>query len=245
MLNDGYVNLDFIVSSIMIDRNIDDRQYEKILHKVIDGYQRLNINDIIPNIKTVELVVNSQNTVPFPKDYINYVFIGLRFGGRVVPLTLNRNLAIPTEQECGEWVRTSTTITNESLTDVSTYLDYNTQDVNYTQGGAFNEAYYRIDEANKQIIFLNQRIANYTVVLDYKATGLSESTVVSRDVVPALVNFVHWQLNSFDKTVSETAIERSRLDWVREKTKLYALRHSFTVDEYLDLRYKNTYRGTK
>lgn len=241
MLNDGYVNLDYVVSSVMVDRNIDDRQYEKILHKTIDGYQRLNLTDIITNIKTVYLTVNEQNTAPFPKDYVNYISVSYEFQGRLVPLTFNRNIAMPVNQSCGEWERNSLTDTNEDFKSGGNIID----PVQYTTGGGFNSSYYRIDEANKQIIFLKQRVTGSVFILDYKSSGLGVETQIPRDAIPALVNFVHWQLNIFDRTMSETAIERSRLDWIREKGKLYAMRHSFTMNEYLDLRYKNTYRGLK
>lgn len=246
MIDSGYVNLDYIVAQVMSDRGIDDRGYERILQKAIDGYQQLNFNDVLTNLKTVEITVDSQNTAKFPNDYVNYVSIALTDGKRLIPLTLNRNMALPTNAECGEWVRDAVTETNEEFDDINyTFPRDYMQDTNYTIGGAFNHAYYRIDEENKQILFLKSSATGLTIILDYKAADLSGNTVVPRDAVLALVNYVHWHLNRFDKSVTLGDKEYSRQQWIIERNKLYIRRHSFTLDEWLDMRYKNTHRGLK
>ena len=242
----GYVNLDYVVAQVMSDRNIDDRGYERILQKVIEGYQMLNFTDTLANLKTVKITVDSQNVARFPDDYVNYVSIALTDGKRLIPLTLNRNIVIPTDQECGEWVRDAITNTNEEFDDASyTYPEDYLQDTKYTVGGGFNHAYYRLDEENKQIIFLKAKAVGLTIILDYKATGLSGNTVIPRDATFALRNYVHWQLNTFDKTVTLGDKEFSRQQWIIERNKLYARRHAFTMTEWLDMRYKNTHRGLK
>lgn len=250
VINSGYVDLDYVVASVISERNEDDRWYEKYLQLAIRGYMDLQLGDSIKNIKSTELSVNSQNTVALPDDYIDYVSIALVFEGRLVPLTLNRNLAIPTSKICGVWDRTTITDTNGKFSDPYTYDSYlgsflDDPDGTYNVAGGFNEAYYRIDEANHQIIFLQHKIVGLTIVLDYKATGLSKDVMIPRDAVPAIQAYIDWRLDKRSSNSSLSQIELSRAEWVRENSKLYAKRHALTIDEFLDIRYENTHRGLK
>ena len=245
--NSGYVNLDYIVKSVIMERNDDDRWYEKYLQLAINGYLELNITDNYKNIKTTTITVNNQNTAIFPNDYINYVSIAFVHQGRLVPLTRNDNIAIPVLEDCGLWDReTTTTSTNGEFDNPNSYLDRNYSNVaRYTQGGGFNGAYYRIDEANKQIVFLQHKTVGMTLLLEYKSVGLSNETIIPRDAVMALKAFVSWEIEDNSNITSESAIERRRRKWLRERGKLYARQHAFTKSEWLDKRYEHTHRGLK
>jgi hypothetical protein len=94
--NAGFVDIEYIASQVRLRMGLDNRWHEKILQFVIDGYGELNLNDTIRNIKTVDLVVDVANVAYFPRDYVEYVSIAIRFGGRIMPLVLNSNIALPT-----------------------------------------------------------------------------------------------------------------------------------------------------
>lgn len=245
-LNGGYVNLYHVVSQVLMEGNMDDRWYEKILQLTINGYMELNFTDVITEVKTATLVVNNQNVAPLPKDYISYISIALETEGRIVPLTLNRNIALPNVESCGEYVRTTTTNTNQQFDDtVSTDAYLNGYGSTYTVGGGFNAAYYRIDEVNKQIVFLQHKVQGLTIILDYKGSGLTGANIIPRSCVPALRSYVQWRLVKNDQKSTGIDREEARQEWLRERTKQYARTHAFTMSEFLDLRYENTHRGLK
>lgn len=243
--NAGLVNLEYVASSIRLRMNKDNRWHEKILQLVIDGYAELQLNDTIRNIKTVVMTVNDANIADFPRDYVDYVAIAVAFGGRMYPLVMNRNIILPTVESCGEFSRVTDTITNEQFDERTKDWFTNPSLTSYTVGGAFSDAYYRIDHAGGRIVFLTTGFAGLEIVMEYKSLGISDDTVIPRDAVPALRSYVKWVLNDSDRSMSETRIEVSRREWLRERDKLYARNHSFTANEFLDLMKSHIHRGVK
>lgn len=251
----GFVNLKYIASHVIMDRNIDDRMMEKILQYVIDGYSVLAMNDIFPSQKVVYLTINEQNTVSLPRDFIDYVLIGLNSGGRIWTLTKNRNLVLPANMDCGEWSRDPITTTSNQLGqggDITGAFGYSEHEHMgevisglYATGGGFNAAYYRVDARNRQIIFLTESLAGMTVIMEYLSSGVNAYTVVPRDAIEALVAFVHWKLDNFDRSVPMNMKQMSQSQWRIERDKLYAKNHSFTLGEWLDEKYLSLSQGVK
>lgn len=246
-VNSGYVSLGYVAKSFIGRTGGDDREYEKILQLVIDGYLELGYTDVIPNVQTTKVTVNEQNVAPFPDDYINYVSISVQHEGRLVPLILNRNIVPLSTQSCGVWERDSKhTKTNGEFTDV-TSVRHSELQANYTQGGGFGEAYYKIDNANRQIVFLTKSWVGFEFILVYKGTNLSDKSIVDRDVVPALREFVYWQKAHYQtpQVESESAIARKERRWRTERDKLYARKTAFNESEWIDTVLTHTHRGLK
>ncbi len=247
MNNVGYVSLNYVASNTMSRIDADNRNKEKILQLIIDGYGELTFSDSIKNIKTSVIEVDDKNVVNFPADYVEYLAVSVRVGGRTYPLVLNNNILRPTEMECGEWIRDFiTTETNEvfDTDNVVSYHDYPKLS-SYTSGGAFGGAYYRIDHANRQIIFLTRRLTGLEVVLDYKGLDISENTMIPRQAVAALRAYVINVLDSRNRNLHNYEKDRSLKHWIAEKNKLHSMANAFTAEEYLDIRYRNTHRGLK
>lgn len=251
----GYVNLKYIVSTVMMERSIDDRGYEKLLQLAMNGYAELNIAAIVPNARVEYLTVSEQNTVKFPKDYIDYILIGINSGGRIWTLTRNRNLVKPANMECGAWYRNPITTTANSIgqsrepVDAYSFSDHEyagqTVSGQYAIGGGFNVAYYNIDARNGQIIFLTDNFSGMTVILEYISSGLNKDTLIPRDAVEALTSFVHFKLDKFDVNVPMNQKLLSQSMWRNERDKLYARRNSFTMNEFLDEKYVTLSQGLK
>ena len=243
--NAAFVDIEYIASQVRLRMGLDNRWHEKILQFVIDGYSELNLNDTIRNIKTVDLVVDATNVADFPRDYVEYVSIAVRFGGRIMPLVLNTNIVAPTTASCGVFDRVTETVTNGDFADKSNDWFYNPRLTSYTVGGGWSNAYYNIDHEGGRIIFLTENFSGLEVVLQYKSLGISDSTIIPRAAIPALRAYVQWTLNNNDRNVSETRIEVSRREWLRERNKLYAVNHALTEEEMMDLMRTHTHRGLK
>jgi hypothetical protein len=252
----GFVNLKYIASHVIMDRNIDDRMMEKVLQYVIDGYGVLAMNNIFPSQKVVYLTVNEQNTVSVPRDFIDYILIAINSGGRYWTLTRNRNLVTPANMSCGEWNRDPITTTSNELGQGNDYTDgYRISDHEYmgesvagmyAMGGGFNTAYYRYDPRNRQLIFLtDESFAGMTIIMEYLSSGVNAYTVVPRDAIQALVAFVHWKMDNFDRNLPMNMKIESKSQWRTERDKLYAKSHAFTMDEFLDEKYMSLSQGVK
>jgi len=246
--NSGYVNLNYVCSQVLLELEMDNRFREKILQHVINGYSKLLFEDSIKNVKTVILKVDDANVVDFPQDYIEYISIGIQIGGRTYPLALNQNILKTEDMKCGEWLRDPITSgnTNEVFDKLNVSVSHKPMTgKNLTTGGAFSSAYYKIDERNSRILFLTNSVAGLEVVLDYKALDITNDTMIPRKAVPALVAYATWRLDKRNKKIYNYDKETSKREWIIERNKLYAMTSAFTAAEFLDIRYRNTYRGLK
>jgi len=251
----GYVNLDYIAAHVTMMRDDDDRFYEKKLQLAIDGYKELRMGTL-PSVKVAYLTVDAVNTIQFPYDYVDYILIGINNGGRVWTLTRNQNLILPAVQSCGEWVRDNlTTNSNEEsqLTNQTDGYAYSEHDYRgetvaglYAVGGGFNQAYYRIDNENRQIIFLtDEGLLGMTVILEYISSGINKDTVIPLAAVPAITAYAHWKLSMFDRQENMNTKEMMKYEWINEKGKLRAFANSFTIAEFLDQKYLSLSQGIK
>lgn len=251
----GYVNLDYIASDVIVDREEDDRRYEKILHLAIKGYRALNLN-ILPSVKVAYLTVRENNTVAFPMDYLDYVLVGIKSGGRIWTLTRNRNILLPAAEECGEWARDNITTNTNDIGQVSGILDgYTYSDHNYrgnvvagayALGGGFNSGYYRIDLTNRQIVLLTETsYEGSEIVLEYTSSGINANTVIPAIAIEALTAYIHWKLALHSKTDPMNKALLHQSEWYTQKGMLFTQANAFTVDEFLDAKYLHLSRGVK
>src|SRR6056297_2311472 len=108
MNTSGYVNLDYVVSSVLNETESDERQYERLMQIAIEGYSNdLNLT-VLPSVKTISLVPDDKNTVVLPKDYVDYVAIGIEIKGKLHTLTNDEKIKLPESYQCDSMDRTYT-----------------------------------------------------------------------------------------------------------------------------------------
>lgn len=76
--------LDKIVRSALTDRQYPMHYYLQFLQYGIDALRMLNF-DVLQNVKSVRLPVNSYKAVTLPCDYVDYIRIGNEVGEYIVP----------------------------------------------------------------------------------------------------------------------------------------------------------------
>ncbi len=243
--NLGTVNIEYIASNVRMLRHLDNKWHEKVLQLVISGYSELQLTGNIQKIKTVALTVDSANIAYFPNDYVEYVRIGVVIEGRLQELVQNNNIALGADVSCGENIRPTITRTNEDFADGiggerETWL---TKD--YTIGGAFSPAYYRIEEENRRVVFLQHKFTNFQVIMEYKCLDITDEAIIPRKAVPAITAYVEWQLDRRDRNVHNYDKNISKNEWLAERNKLYAMNTAFTKEEWQDNERKHTHRGLK
>lgn len=257
----GIVSLEYIVHRVLMD--LDDnsmRYYKKFLQYAIDGYTELNLYSV-QTIRVAYLDVN-QNTkqADLPADYLFYTKIGYNKGGVAYTLSLNEDLMmVRNTDDCGNGVNDNTLCgDSESGSALSLsslpYSGYyytphyrNGQFVGELYGGRGNQnsaGFYRIDKERRKIVF-NSEISLDEVILEYKSSGVSAdgSTVISREYVPTLLAFVHWQRKEHKDKVPQSEKIRLMNRYISEEKKVRRLELGFTIEEYLDTS-RNSYRQT-
>lgn len=217
------VSLNYILASIKMYLQIDDKQDEFLMQLIIDCVTDLSIfhADLSGN-KTVTLDVSAINTIDLPLDYVDFVTIGFAVGNKIVSMTYNPRLAIPQTQDCGE---DTTPYPTSGTVDIPITRHYGIAGVTTKQ--------YKIDKKNRRII-LSGTIPNSQVVLEYVSSGVSNNTVVPRYAVPAIRAYVYWMRIFNDPRVAMNDKNDKRELWVSEVRRLREFETRMTVDEICD-----------
>ena len=258
----GIVPLDYIVHRVLMDRDDNSmRFYKKFLQYAIDGYTKLNLHSI-ETIRVAYLEVDENTkSVDLPEDYLFYTKIGYNKGGVAHTLSLNEDIMLMRKtDDCGNDVNENQSLCGDpdsgnvlSLVSLP-YSGYyytphyrNGQFVAELYGGRGNQnnaGYYRIDKQRRKIVF-NSEIAVSEIILEYKSSGVSAdgSTMISREYVPTLVAYVHWQLKEYKDKVPQSEKMRLQQRYIAEEKMVRRLELGFTIEEYLDTA-RNSYRQT-
>jgi hypothetical protein len=241
MNTQAYVNIEYVVASVLNEIDDDERDFERLLQLAIEGYSNdLNLS-VMPSIKTIELIPDDINTVALPPDFVDYTAIGYESDGRIYTFTNDNKIKLPTSFQCGDLKRTNTTGSddvNEIYSFSGYYSDASSQYIKYYgQVGGHNSTYYRIDLEHGRIIMLGNTPSK--VILEYVSSGVGDGAmVVPRRAVPALKNYVHWKRINYSREYSMGEKNIAKNEYIAEKMKLFAANHAFTMDEYLDDKYK-------
>jgi len=244
----GYVNLDYVVRSVMSDlKQYTFHNYQALLQLAAEGFTDLNLF-VTNNVKVAYLPINENFTVDLPEDFIDYVKIGILLNGKVWTLGYNKDIALPrTVDRCGNTLPSIVSCSsNDDDINFPTWGFYfanhfrNGQYVGelYGLGGGFNFAYYTIDHDKRQIV-LTDGVPKEEIILEYKSSGIDAegSTTIPRQAVRAIKEYVHWKRLEYDERVAMNIKMRREDQYYIQYEKLRFLESSFTLEEYLDHTY--------
>jgi hypothetical protein len=233
----GFVTLDYIVSSYILKAQEDDRYYETYLQYAIQGLEQLRLG-AMSHVKVAHLTLDENNTAPLPSDFIDYTVIGVCDGGRIRELSENPNICLPTELECGLYQRNvTTTDENENL---------HKQSWSYTAEGGFNTAYFRVDKAGWRIVFLNDASANGTpIIMEYIANDITKDSIIPRDAVPVLEAYINYVKVEYNSNVNIGEKRMAQRNYRNKRRQYRAGTYSFTAKRFLDVVSQNYTQGIK
>ena len=210
-------------------------------------------------MRVAYLTVNDVFQAPLPPDYSRYTKIGVICNNRVITLGVNEELALQNRfDECGD------PITLDSLNQCSctTLIDgqYNfgywyaphIRNGNYVgemygQRGGFNsKGYYRIFK-DQWLIQFDPAFPKFTYILEYVSDGSKENgmTIIDFPSVEPLRRYCHWQIISFDKTVSLGDKQMKKDEFYKALEETRHIIHCPTVSEWLDASYGGYLSGPK
>lgn len=244
----GYVNIDYVVSSYILKSGEDDRFYEAYLQFVIQGLGELRLGSLT-HIKATRLTLEGNNTATLPNDFVDYTAVGVCDGGRIRHLSENTNICLPTETECGVSQRDVTTTTNnENNHSQYVFVPHYYDGVyyeDYTAEGGFNTSYFRVDKAGRRLVFLNDANASgQQVILEYIANDINKDTVIPRSAVPVLEAYINYAKLEY-KNVNFGEKRMAQRNYRNKLRKFRALNYSFTAQRWSDVISKNYTQGLK
>jgi len=169
-----YVSLDTVIN-LYLDRSEQSvHKYYKCWQLAFSGMEELGL-DFFYQIKSVKLLVNSNQTVNLPDDYLNYSKVGvLNSRGEIIPMGYNSNLTTYADLLPNR----------DALTQDNTIIDliqFNTPIwYNYWNNGDFSALYglpsgspfigtFKIDNHNG-VLLLSENYGYEYVMLEYVAT---------------------------------------------------------------------------
>jgi hypothetical protein len=244
----GITTINYVVMSVLNRlRDYSMRHYSFLEQICIEGYTDLNLWHL-DNVEVVYLRMSEAKTVGLPSDYVDYLKIGIPIAGKLRVLTNKQEILLPRTFADGEEVGNTDDGSSSSEEIYFTGHFSNGQFVGglYGMRGGGDQAYYRIDREKRTIIFSGS-VPRSEIVLEYisSGVGLSTTTVIPREAVPALRAYLLWQLVENDSKVSATEKERKKAQYEEQLHALDFFQSAFTKDEYKKHIYKHSRQTPK
>lgn len=260
---DGWVNLNYVVEMVKMDlEDYSTHQQKRLLQYAIFTFNDLNLY-VSNDIRTEYLELDRTNSVPLPHDYMEYVAIGIKRGGRFYAYTNDESLVLPRQEECGQMQPEDYGCTSD---DVSLYYggywsyygsNYYYFAPHYSSGqwvgglygvsGGVGDGRYRVDHEKRRITIGGHIPDDNKILLEYKSSGVRKDgqTVVPRAAVPVLRSRIHYERVAYDSRFPAGEKQRLWRMYEIEYQKYLELEGAFTVEEYFDRMRQNDKRSPK
>lgn len=251
-------HLSYIVHQVMADLGeTDSGNYEKYLQWAIFVCSTELHAKYSDKLKTVYLPVSALKVIDLPPDYLSYVALGTCYRGRIITLSLDNRLCLPRKtDDCGDIGAAvaacdCNNVTQDGIFSYTWAFAPHWRSGQYVGeayglGGGWNTAYFREDRDRNQIV-LAGTVPGNEVILEYKSSGIEPdgNVLVNSEILNCLRTYIHWQRIEYLQNIPMGEKERKREQYLVELEKLADIKSSFTVDEYLDMFYRNTNSSIK
>lgn len=235
------VTIRYIVMSVL--NRLQDytmKNYMRLTQIAIEGFsEEFALFHIGNSLEVVYLHMSAAKTVNLPADFIDYTKIGVPINGKLQVLTKHDNLLLPRVfDDTGIAVGNTDAGDEEGISNAIFFSDHfkNGQFVGGLFGlpGGIDQAYYRVDMENRQIIFSGSTPRS-EIVLEYIGTGLKPdgSSLIPREVVAPLRAYILWQMVENDQRVAYNERERRKREFTELTEAMRSFSNAFTKDEYL------------
>jgi hypothetical protein len=192
------ISLDAFVNRLLAKEEKDNDHYLRYMQIACEGLREFHIHDFDVEVTKVVTVDASNNTFPYPADYVKYSAIATPIDGRWWVYTLDRNM-VPLQDDDGVDIL-------DSLPNVAEFR----LPTDMSSGGD-NRYVFNPDEKNRRF-----QIGGYTpdiVILKYVSNGLDASGDIN---IPdyasrALEAFVRWNIAEYDNPAL------SRIEWLKNR----------------------------
>lgn len=241
----GLVTVRYVIMSVL--NRLNDytlKQYKRLAQICVEGFsEEFALYHVGLSSEVVYLRMSAAKTVSLPADYVDYVRIGYPVNGKLRVITKHDSLLLPRNfDDTGEAVGNTDSDETEGISNAIFFSEHFRNGVFigalYGLPGGLDDAYYRIDLEQRQIIF-SGTTPRSEIVLEYIGTGLKPdgSSLIPREVVAPLRNYVLWHLVENDPRIAYNERERRKREYEESIEQLRWMTNSFSKDEYLRMVY--------
>lgn len=247
-----YVDLNYIVNSVMNQIDSDDRDYARLYQIGVTGLRELWF-DVAGNVKTVLLAKNANNTVTLPTDYINWSKVGiLTDNGKVYTLALNKSITLYNDTNTNRVVSPGSFIEGGfTRIDSPDYHNYWTEGMNYNLfglgGSVADVAQFNIDEENGLIV-LGSEFKRSDVILEYVVDPLAcecDTHNIHIFCQQALEDYIYWKAVSKRKDTPANEKMRARQEYYNQKRVARNRMKPFRIGDAYDTSRRSVYMAPK
>lgn len=234
------VTLKYIVQQYMLMKGESSlHNYARFYQMAINGFKELNY-DIYGKVTTCIKPLLPNMTVKLPKDYVNYLRIGIITGSVVRWLGKSDNLII---DKCDNVITQG--VGSYTLDDTLAFYYYNQNRTTgigglYGLGGGNNvNGYYSVDTDKGQIAFSSIRAGK--IIIEYISDGITGKGEIFVDafMLEAITSYVHWKQSVFNKNISLSERQMLKIEYNEQMNRLVGRNKSFTKSEFLQTVRKN------
>lgn len=267
---EGLVTVRYVVMQVL--NRLQDysmRNYRRLVQIAIEGMTEMQLFHTEEGLEVVYLHMSTAKTVQLPADFIDYVKVAYPLNGQLRVISRNDNILLPRTfygsiiggafvADTGDAIGNTSygsVIGGAFVADTETpnamfFSDHfrNGQFIGGLYGlpGGVDQAYFRIDRENRQMVFSGSTPRS-EIVLEYISTGLKTdgSSMIPREVVAPLRTYVLWQMVENDQKVSESERERRKREHNEAVEALRSFKNAFTLEEYRRMLYTTTHQSPK
>jgi len=246
------VSLRYVVFSVL-NRIADEsmQEYRKLMQIAIEC---LTEEMRLYNAASLEVFygkVNEAGILQMPPDCMDWVKIGFQVNGQLYNLAVNNNMVLNRGTVCGVDVRTMMKggLATFSPLDGYFYADHISPTGRYMGalygiGGGFASAVYRWDKQMNRFQ-VDGSLINSELIVEYKSTGIKPGTIIEREIVGPLRNYLLWQRIEHDPLTPRNEKEAKERQYNESVEKLRSYTNMFTLREFLDTKYRTVKQGMK
>lgn len=249
----GLVTLDSIVRGCLMDIGAGLERHEQFLHWAITSHKKLCMDIVPQSIKTVELPLTAWKSIEWPKDYLDWVMIGVRVNGIVRSFTNDENIALAFDDADSDgFPDVNTSIDNFTLDPTTDPTDpfvpeqlffwgltSRGEDAGQMYGLTVKGngvGYIKINNERQEIQFAPTIAAGTTIYLEYLSSGYDPTkiTMVHAYAEDAIRNYIHWMRLKFSKA-PRVEVKMAMDDYYAELNRTITRMRPITVADVLEV----------
>jgi hypothetical protein len=245
--------LDSVVRSALLNEQLTIHYYIQFLHAGLNGLRSMNL-DVTGTVKTVTLTVDTNNEAELPSGFIDFIKIGYRRYGYIIPMAQNKNYnslpSIAGNNQVPYQIAASNTAAFSPYGFWDGYVNQYGEDLGrlYGTGGGTRVDEFKILPNRNKILCGAFVKAGDEIVVEYigEMDFLNEDAIVHPYAVEALEAYIKYEYaKARNSRKNLTEIEMCHRDFVNKQRIMRARRFAMTAEEWRRLDQDHTKMSVK
>lgn len=250
--------LDSIVRNFLMKRRWPIHYWIECMVYAKDSLRIMNLDEL-QVINTRRLVVNAQNAVDLPNDYLDYVQVSVQSGQNIKPLVetdkINPLIARTSTFQPTTYGALASNANNQIFFGTLYPFYYNTVYWNsygepmgrmFGLGAGVQDDVFSIFPERGQIQ-LTERLSIDHIILEYISDGMTAdaATKVTPYAYDCIDAYILWQHKEHNRTYGEGERERAKQEYISQRLILRARKSDLTMERVIRTFQKGTYGAPK